>query len=342
VRLHLGTAEVRAAAIVLDGRQEIAPGESAYCRLRLREPIATLRGDPFILRTETAEATLGGGVVVQAFASPHRRREEGLIACLEVLHRGAPREALGALLDLQEGLASSCNDVAQGLGLTEDEVVTLAGDAAGVLALPSAAQPEAFVALSRFRRLAAAATEIVRGWHAENPLLPGMELESLRTRLPEVPDARVYRWLVDGLVADGVLARSESVVRLPDHRVALDQRARQAALRIEAVLGEAGLTPPDVRSLEGEGLSGKDLQDVLAVLEREGRVVRVSPDLYYAREAVERGVALVRDHCTRHREITAAAFRDLIGASRKYSIAFLDYCDRSGITVRVGDVRRLR
>jgi selenocysteine-specific elongation factor len=169
-----------------------------------------------------------------------------------------------------------------------------------------------------------------------------MELESLRTRLPEVPDARVYRWLVDGLVADGVLARSESVVRLPDHRVALDQRARQAALRIEAVLGEAGLTPPDVRRIAPEGLSPRELQDVLGVLEREGRVVRVAPDLVYARAAVERGVVLVRDYCARHREITAAAFRDLIGASRKYSIAFLDYCDRSGITVRVGDVRRLR
>ena len=41
-------------------------------------------------------------------------------------------------------------------------------------------------------------------------------------------------------------------------------------------------------------------------------------------------------------EITAATFRDLIGASRKFAIAFLDWCDRTGLTVRVGDLRKLR
>ena len=47
----------------------------------------------------------------------------------------------------------------------------------------------------------------------------------------------------------------------------------------------------------------------------------------------------VLDH---HRDITAAVFRDLIGASRKFAIAVLDWCDRTGVTVRVGDLRKLR
>jgi selenocysteine-specific elongation factor len=131
-------------------------------------------------------------------------------------------------------------------------------------------------------------------------------------------------------------------VRLPEHRVALDGRRRVAADRIEAALRTGGLTPPEARTLEAGALSPKELDEVLGVLEREGRIVRVAADLYYAREAVERGVALLRAHCAVHGEITAAGFRDLIGASRKYSIAFLDYCDRTGVTLRVGDVRRMR
>src|SRR5207247_2209529 len=72
------------------------------------------------------------------------------------------------------------------------------------------------------------------------------------------------------------------------------------------------------------------------------KVVRVMPDLYYARAAADESVALVRTHCRAHGEITAATFRDLIGASRKFAIAFLDWCDRTGVTVRVGDLRKLR
>jgi selenocysteine-specific elongation factor len=68
----------------------------------------------------------------------------------------------------------------------------------------------------------------------------------------------------------------------------------------------------------------------------------VAPDLYYAAEAVEEGRRRIAEHCAAHGEITAAAFRDAIGSSRKFAIAFLDWCDRTGVTIRVGDARRLR
>jgi len=38
----------------------------------------------------------------------------------------------------------------------------------------------------------------------------------------------------------------------------------------------------------------------------------------------------------------ANTVRDLLGASRKFAIALLDYFDHTGFTTRVGDLRRLR
>jgi selenocysteine-specific elongation factor len=81
---------------------------------------------------------------------------------------------------------------------------------------------------------------------------------------------------------------------------------------------------------------------VLEQLERGGRIVRVAPDLYFTGAAVEKARELIRAHAAAHGEITAAAFRDLIQASRKFSIALLDYFDRTRFTLRVGDVRKLR
>jgi selenocysteine-specific elongation factor len=40
--------------------------------------------------------------------------------------------------------------------------------------------------------------------------------------------------------------------------------------------------------------------------------------------------------------MTAASFRDLIGSSRKYTIPLLEYFDRDGLTIRIGDIRRLK
>jgi selenocysteine-specific elongation factor len=40
--------------------------------------------------------------------------------------------------------------------------------------------------------------------------------------------------------------------------------------------------------------------------------------------------------------MNAAAFRDLIGSSRKYTIPLLEYFDRVGLTIRIGDIRKLK
>lgn len=341
-RLHLATAETLATIVMLDGRERLEPGTSGYCQLRLTEPIMTLKGDRFILRAETAEATIGGGIVLHAFAPRHRPRAQDVLGRLRMLHQGKPADALCAFLELSGDFACARGELAQALALCDEELVVLAAGAPAVLPIPDAARPEAFALLESWQALERTAGEIVAGFHRDNPLAPGMEMELLRTCLPEAPEPKVFRWVVERLVAGGKLVRAESLLRLPEHRVALDERARLAGIRFEAVLRAAGLMPPDVGGLATEELSGRDLQDVLAVLEREGRVVRVAPELYYARDAVERGLVVLREYCASHGEITAAAFRDLIGASRKYSIAFLDYCDRTGITLRVGDVRRLR
>jgi hypothetical protein len=35
-------------------------------------------------------------------------------------------------------------------------------------------------------------------------------------------------------------------------------------------------------------------------------------------------------------------FRDLFGTTRKYAIALLQHLDREGVTVRIGEARRLK
>ena len=59
-------------------------------------------------------------------------------------------------------------------------------------------------------------------------------------------------------------------------------------------------------------------------------------------DAVEAMGQKLRRFLEQEGRITPAGFRDLIEASRKYTIPLLDYFDRSGLTVRSGDYRRLQ
>jgi selenocysteine-specific elongation factor len=84
------------------------------------------------------------------------------------------------------------------------------------------------------------------------------------------------------------------------------------------------------------------LIEVLRVLERERTIVRVSPELYFLRDSIDTVKSELQRHLSERSEITAATFRDLFGTTRKYAIPLLEYLDREGVTVRVGDTRRLK
>jgi selenocysteine-specific elongation factor len=77
-------------------------------------------------------------------------------------------------------------------------------------------------------------------------------------------------------------------------------------------------------------------------MERQGRIVKIATDLYFSRAAADAAKDRLIEHLATNREITAATFRDLLGASRKFAIALLDHFDHTGVTTRVGDTRRLR
>jgi selenocysteine-specific elongation factor len=84
------------------------------------------------------------------------------------------------------------------------------------------------------------------------------------------------------------------------------------------------------------------LNEVIRLLERDGSVVRVTSDMYFLSSAIDQLRTLLRKFLAEKGEMPAAAFRDVIGSSRKYTIPLLEYFDRDGLTIRVGDVRRLK
>ena len=85
VRIHLGTAEVIGKIILLGGLEVLPPKSTALCQVVTQEPLVALRGDHFVLRNQTAQGTLGGGVVVNPFAQRHRKAETQVTERLHAL-----------------------------------------------------------------------------------------------------------------------------------------------------------------------------------------------------------------------------------------------------------------
>jgi selenocysteine-specific elongation factor len=115
----------------------------------------------------------------------------------------------------------------------------------------------------------------------------------------------------------------------------------QAALRdrLAGDLVSAGAEPPSVSELVAH--HGPDVPALLRQLERDGRVTMVEGDRWYDAEAVRRLVGALRA-APGDGVHAPAELRDLLGLSRKYLIPFLEYCDRTGVTERHPEGRRIR
>jgi selenocysteine-specific elongation factor len=62
----------------------------------------------------------------------------------------------------------------------------------------------------------------------------------------------------------------------------------------------------------------------------------------FRREDYDGLVQAVREHFSRENTLTVAQFRDRFDTSRRYALAFLEHLDTIGITLRDGDLRRLK
>jgi selenocysteine-specific elongation factor len=183
----------------------------------------------------------------------------------------------------------------------------------------------------------------LREFHTANPLLPGKDMEELREKLPGHIPARIFRAFVDRLEAEKVIVREGNRLRLPGHTITLGDDEQRMADRITALLGASPLSPPSLSQLEHEtGTSRATLVRFMRLLERTSSVVRVNDDLYFLRGSIDGMVRTLRSDLSTGHEITPAMFRDRFNTSRKYTIPLLEYLDREGITVRVGDIRRVK
>lgn len=337
VLVHHGTTQVGATLVVVGERgARIAPGAEGLAQLRLDRatPLAALPGDRFIVRGFQPLAdhgtTLGGGEVVRVHAARARAGDHAAVVARFAAARAEERLAL----ELRAARAAAPT-VAELVRRTGDDpaTVTRALDAMGAAGLALRAGAGAAAVHLHAETVAA----------LEQAVLARLELprEELRRKLPAALPARAFDAVVDGLVARGVIEAHGEHLR-PAATARAAPRSPLAA-DLARRFGAWALEPPRPKELPALlGQPEPAVTQALAALVADGGVVRVKPDLYVGADALAELEAHLRAYLAAHREITPQAWKELTGTSRKYAIPLAEHFDARKVTLRVGDLRRLR
>ncbi len=342
VRFHTGTGEIMGRIMLLD-RDELKPGETVYCQLRLEESVAVMAGDRYVIRSYSPVATVAGGIILHPHPGRHKRRRPEIMADLEVLRHGtaaqriAVHARLAGLAGITVGdllrLAPLPKKEMDGLiteMLTKQELVRF--DKEGGRMMAASVQQE----------ILSQALALLGDFHAQQPLKPGMGREEFKQRLAPDLDAKLFAHLLRKLVDDGQVAAEKDILRLATHQVRLAADEKALRERIETAYSQGGFTPPYFKDLLEAEKDKAQAKQVLSVLVNEGVLVKIKEDLYYHGPALEEIKSRLVEYFGAHERIGAPQFKDLVGLSRKYLIPLLEYFDAIKLTMRVGDERVLR
>ena len=326
VNFHTGSAEATAKVRLLEA-EELKPGESAWAQLSLDRPVAAVNGDHFIIRSPME--TLGGGGIVDSHARRLRRFRPAVIQNLEARERGTADGIIMALLETKATL--ELTDLLAQSNLSPDEArpaieiliqqgkITSIGQGKRSLLLTAA----------NWERLAEKVVITLQDYHHRFPTRQGMPKVELGSRLKL---GNYTSAVLQELANQGIMIEEGAAVRLPAHHIQLSQ-AQQA--KIDAFLQSLVQSP---YSPSSELIPELDLLNLLI---RQGRVVKVSDTVVFAASSYNQMVARVTAHIKAKGKISLAEARDMFATSRKYAQAFLEHLDGKQITRRMGDERVL-
>lgn len=343
-RLHLyyGSAEALCKAVLLD-TEALESGETGYAQLRMEEAIAVRKGDRFIIRFYSPVETIGGGVILDANPSKHKRFRTEILEALAIKEKGEEDAVLEQTLRESSGTLPSYKDLAVKLGKTVEEVTKGIGElkADGKAVLLS---DDTFIHADYAKKIANDAQAILAEFHSKNPISIGMQKGEYRKRLADrlyFSDVKAVDPLLRYLIKEGKIRDAGNSIALPDHKVKYGPEHIETLTRIERKYIEAGFEIPELdECIAGE----KDkvlAAQIIESMAQSGKLKRLTYQYYMHSGHFDEAMKRFWDHMKKHDNITLAEYRDLLNTSRKYAVLILEYLDEQKITAMAGEARVL-
>jgi selenocysteine-specific elongation factor len=335
VHVHHGSGDFTAKVHLLDGK-ELPLGGRTLAQLRFESSVYAFAGDRVVLRDWPARHTLAGGVVLDPEAQRRGFHTDARRGFLEP-RAAAPNDPLPFVAtQLERDGAAIVKSLLTKSRFSQEEIAHAASDLAktGKAVLAG----EVLIDAARWAVLRNKAVGAIDAEHKARPQESGLKLVELRKAIEsDLPAADVF----DALVAD--LCRAEFVkagatIRRTSHRPALPPNLASAGARVRQALAAKPCEPPSRKELTRDPQAMQALRFLLTT----GEAVEIADDLVMLADPLRAATETIRKDIAENGPATVSDLRQLLGTNRRVIVPLMEYLDRTGVTVRKGDVRELR
>jgi selenocysteine-specific elongation factor len=348
VRLHLGTAEYLARAVPLE-KKNIPAGQDGFMQLRLETPTVCEIGDRFVIRDYSPGRTIGGGKVLEVHPKKLKYLPDEDIEVLEVLEIGSTGDLVEQHIRRGGFRPFTPEVVAKELSRPAPEVSGLLDEllAAGRLVRLSGAASRWVIHKQVMEESSKRLLDALNEFHQSSPHRQGLKRSELAVKLFGAIDRALYDAFLDWLVKQGELAMTGEIVYRHGHQIQFTAKQEALAKRILQIYWEAAFATPEFEELvEQLGEPSEQVRKILLGLVDRGELmelgIAMGRALIFHARRIEAAREIVLGLFEGKGEIAFFEVREALNSTRKFTTPILNYFDQIGLTVRVGETRKLK
>jgi selenocysteine-specific elongation factor len=338
-KLYIGAKRVSARLALLD-EKILSSGKTCKAQLILNSEIHCCHGDRFLLRDDSENQTLGGGVVIEPYATSKRRATDLRLKLLSVLQQSDIEEVLKALLFTHKQLVN-ISRFSLSRNLREDEQATLFKQ------LEKSGEVKILEIQNSTFIIASANLESIMQW-VQSELLEAMQSSTATSTshqagiLADEIKARFKRCFAgveEDLIFDymhtrgSVIVSKDYVMLKKDEQ--LSEQDQKLWEKIEDHLTNTGLNVPVINDIV-ETL-GEDKSSVMALAKltiKLKRLVLISDKRLALTQQLQQFSEVVKTLISRQPSFSVADFKNESGIGRNLAVEVLEYFDKIGYTLR--------
>ena len=338
-RLHFftGTSEILCRAVLLD-KEEIGPGESGYVQLRLEEEIAVRRGDKFVVRFYSPMETIGGGMILEPNPKIKRRFQDDVIEELERKESGSSADVIALHAKAHGDTLISCTELAKLTALSPEEVaedVKELEEEGTIYTFPMRKDTYVWHADSE-REAAKKLTDALEKYEEEHPYRYGMKKAEVQMTFFKKVKPNVFDKIIEKEENDGHIKRVDEFLCTPDYEVTKDDTYEKVSGIYLDSFRKAKYDFLKYTEIDLGKVSREIGDDILNILLEEGKIVKVTDDMYTLTEYMDKAKEIILAKLSEDPIITIAQVRDIFDTSRKSAKPILEYMDSIKVTKKTG------
>jgi selenocysteine-specific elongation factor len=348
VRLHLGTAEYLARAVTLE-KISLPPGQAGFLQLRLEKPTVCEIGDRFVIRDYSPGRTIGGGKVLEVHPKKLKYMPEEDIEVLEVLEIGSSKDLIEQHIRRGGFQPFTIEIISKDMSRPASEVGGFIEEllAAGRLVRFSGAANWWVIHSEIWEEFRKRLLDGLEEFHKSSPHRQGLKRSELAVRLFGTVDKALYDAFLDRLVAQDEVALAGEVVYRRGHQIQFTAPQEVLANKILQIYWDAAFVTPEFEELvEQLGEPAEKVRKIISGLTDRGELmelgIAIGRALIFHVKRMEEARQTVLKLFDEKSELAFFEVREALNSTRKFTTPILNYFDQIGLTVRVGEMRKLK